>query len=47
LRRLARRWLPRRLRAEIAIARRHLRDRRSGEAFATARGEPSAFPHAF
>ena len=47
LRRLARRWLPRRLRAEVAVARRHLRDRRSGEAFATHRGEPSAFPHAF
>ncbi len=47
LRRLARRWLPRRLRAEVAIARRHLRDRRSGEAFATAHGAASDFAHAF
>ena len=47
LRRAARRWLPRRLRAEVAIARRHLRDRRGGAAFATRRGEPSAFPHRF
>ena len=47
LRRAARRWLPRRLRAEVAIARRHLRDRRGGDAFATRRGDPSAFPHRF
>ena len=47
LRRAARRWLPRRLRAEVAIARRHLRDRRGGDSFATGRGDPSAFPHRF
>ena len=47
LRRAARRWLPRRLRAEVAIARRHLRDRRGGDTFATRRGDPSAFPHRF
>lgn len=47
LRRAARRWLPRRLRAEVAIARRHLRDRRRAVPFATRRGDASAFPHAF
>ena len=47
LRRAARRWLPRRLRAEVAIARRHLHDRRGGDSFATRRGEPSDFPHRF
>ena len=47
LRRAARRWLPRRLRSEVAIARRHLRDWRSHVPFATRRGEPSAFPHRF
>ena len=47
LRRAARRWLPRRLRAEVAIARRHLRDRRGGSSFATRRGDPSGFPHRF
>ena len=46
-RRLARRWIPRRLRAEAAIARRHLRDRRSGLTFAGARDSPDAFPHRF
>ncbi|MYD65969.1 MAG: hypothetical protein F4X26_08360 [Chloroflexi bacterium] len=47
LRRAARRWLPRRLRAEVAIARRHLRDRRRAVPFATRRGDASDFPHAF
>ena len=47
LRRAARRVLPRRLRAEVAIARRHLRDRRGGVPFATGRGNPVDFPHAF
>ena len=47
LRRAARRWLPRRLRAEVAVARRRLRDRRAAIPFATRRGEHSDFPHAF
>ncbi|MXZ47568.1 MAG: hypothetical protein F4Z08_11420 [Chloroflexi bacterium] len=47
LHRAARRWLPRRLRSEVAIARRHLRDRRRRDVFATRHGEPSDFPHAF
>ncbi len=46
-RRIARRWLPRRLRAGLARTRRAVRDRRSGVAFALARGERAAFPHAF
>ena len=46
-RRIARRWLPRRLRAELALLRRAVRDRRSGVAFALGRGERDAFPCAF
>lgn len=46
-RRIARRWLPRRLRAELALLRRAVRDRRSGVAFALGRGERDAFHCAF
>ena len=46
-RRLARRWLPRRLRAEALRLRRALRDRRGGIPFADGRGSHADFPYAF
>ncbi|MYB40924.1 MAG: hypothetical protein F4X76_01795 [Chloroflexi bacterium] len=46
-RRLARRWLPRRLRAGLARLRRELRDRRGSLAFADAHGSPDDFPYRF
>ncbi len=46
-RRLARRWLPRRLRTELARLRREFRDRRDGVPFAAGRGSLDAFPHSF
>ncbi len=47
VRRAGRRWLPYRLRAALAVARRSLRDRRSRVVFARRRGDPAAFPHRF
>ncbi len=47
VRRAGRRWLPYRLRAQVAVARRNLRDRRSRVVFARRRGDPAAFPHPF
>lgn len=47
VRRLARRWLPRRLRAEALRLRGALRDRRAGIAFADGRGSQGDFPYAF
>ena len=45
LRRFARRHVPARLRLEVALARRALRDWHRGVTFATTAGEPPAFPH--
>ncbi|MCY3918432.1 MAG: VanW family protein [Chloroflexi bacterium] len=47
VRRAGRRWLPYRLRARVAVARRCLRDRRRRVDFARRRGDPAAFPHRF
>ena len=47
VRRAGRRWLPYRLRAQVAVARREVRDRRSRVVFARRRGDPAAFPHRF
>ncbi len=44
-RRLARRYLPARLRLGLVVARRRHRDRWAGVEFAHERGDPAAFPH--
>jgi len=45
--RLARRWIPRRARAELAWGRRAARDRSKQVRFASQRGSLALFPHAF
>ena len=47
VRRAGRRWLPFRLRAQVAVARRGLRDSRRRVVFARRRGDPAAFAHRF